>query len=206
MPMGSSTASYLATTLVMWALMMVAMMTPSAAPMVRTYSGLAKRRAGRACVIAAFVSGYLAVWLCFSIAATLLQWTLRSVGLVSGEAIRATPVLGGALLILAGAYQFAGLKAACLSSCHRPMDFLVARWREGAGGAARMGIEHGVICVGCCWAVMLTLFSAGVMNLWWVGLVAVFLLIEKNLPMGRAAGRIAGVVMVGSGLWLALRL
>ena len=114
----------------------------------------------------------------------------------------ASPLLGGAILILAGMYQLLPLKGACLSHCRSPLGFFSTGWREGTFGALRMGFRHGSYCVGCCWALMALLFVAGVMNLLWVAAIALFVLAEKVVPNGRLMGRITGVALAGLGLWV----
>ena len=168
--------------LVMWAVMMVAMMTPSATPMILTFAGLNRRRnTNETPVIATtlFLAGYLIVWFSFSAAATLVQWGFHSVGLLSPDMISVTPLLGGILLILAGIYQFTPLKYVCLSKCRTPVSFLATEWRDGTKGALSMGLRHGIYCLGCCWTLMLLLFVAGIMNLLWVALIAGYVLVEK---------------------------
>ena len=194
--------------LVMWSVMMVAMMTPSAAPMVLTYDRLTRAgpaaRGSRA-TTAAFLAGYLIVWAAFSVGATALQWALQSIGAMSPHAMRAAPALGGALFVVAGIWQLSPLRNACLAQCRSPMSFLMAEWRDGAAGALRMGLRHGLFCVGCCWALMLVLFAAGVMNLAWIALLSVWVLIEKTMPAGAWLSRIGGALAIGWGVWLLAR-
>ena len=113
-----------------------------------------------------------------------------------------SPWLGGALLIAAGAYQMTPLKQACLQHCRSPVHFLSGHWRKGAGGAFRMGLGHGLYCLGCCWVLMALLFVGGVMNLLWIAALAAFVLLEKVIPRGVLVGRIAGGAMILGGLWL----
>jgi len=190
---------------VMWAVMMVAMMTPSAAPMILLYAAIIRksRDPGRpAAASSAFAAGYLAVWTGFSALATGLQWGLEQAALLSPMMAGTSPWLGGALLIAAGAYQMTPLKHACLKHCRSPVHFLTGHWRKGAGGAFRMGLDHGLYCVGCCWVLMALLFVGGVMNLLWIAAIAGFVLIEKIVPRGVLFGRAAGALMVLGGLWL----
>ena len=189
----------------MWAVMMVAMMTPSAAPMILTYAGVNRQRHTDQTPIPAttvFLLGYLIAWLSFSALATLVQWALHSAALLSPEMISVTPAIGGILLILAGIYQFTPLKRACLSRCRTPLGFLMAEWREGNRGALIMGVRHGLYCVGCCWLLMALLFVVGVMNLLWVAIIAVFVLVEKVVPAGEWISRGLGLLTVGWGAWL----
>jgi len=194
-----------ALTFVMWAVMMVAMMTPSATPMILLYAAIIlKSRAADPPVAASasFATGYLIVWTGFSALATGLQWGLEQVALLSPMMVSTSPYLGGALLIAAGAYQMTPLKQACLQHCRSPVHFLSSHWRKGTGGALRIGIDHGLYCVGCCWVLMALLFIGGVMNLLWIAALAAFVLTEKIVPRGVLFGRIAGGLMTLGGLWL----
>jgi predicted metal-binding membrane protein len=183
----------------MWAIMMVAMMLPSAAPTILLFGSVARRRQqeGRPSVpVAVFTLGYLAVWVLYAILAGTLQWELHRLALLSPGMAAASPVLAGGLLIAAGLYQWLPLKGTCLSHCHSPLHFFSTEWREGIGGALAMGMRHGSYCVGCCWLLMALLFVAGVMNLAWVALIALFVLIEKLVPRGLWFGRVAGAAMM----------
>jgi predicted metal-binding membrane protein len=191
----------------MWAVMMVAMMLPSAAPVVVLVLGVLRRRHGSRLPLAtttAFVGGYLLVWAGYSFVATLAQWGLHSAALLSPDAMRATRLVAGALLILAGVFQWTPIKQACLSHCRSPFHFLSTEWREGAAGALVMGLRHGGWCVGCCWLLMALLFVAGVMNLAWVAVLAALVLVERVAPAGPVLGRVAGVALCGWGIWLLL--
>jgi predicted metal-binding membrane protein len=193
---------------VMWAVMMVAMMTPSAAPMVLVFATVHRRRAaaGRPAVpIAIFVAGYLAVWWAFSVLAAFAQAWLHALALLSPAMATTSPVLGGAVLMVAGVFQWTPLKQACLAACRSPLSFIMSRWREGRGGAFRMGLHHGLYCLGCCWALMALLFVAGVMNLVWVAAIAAAVLVEKVVPRGDLMGRVAGAALVVAGAWVAGR-
>jgi predicted metal-binding membrane protein len=195
----------LALMFVMWAVMMVAMMTPSAAPMILLYAAIVRKSRAQDRPVAhsgAFVSGYLAVWAGFSALATLLQWGLEQAALLSPMMVSTSPLLGGALLIAAGVYQMTPLKQACLQHCRSPVHFLTSHWRKGAGGAFRMGLDHGLYCLGCCWVLMALLFVGGVMNLLWIAALAGLVLAEKIIPRGVLAGRVAGGAMILGGLWL----
>ena len=191
----------------MWAVMMVAMMLPSAAPMILTFAAVHRRRGeqGRPIVpTGVFVLGYVVVWSAFSVAAALLQWTLHAAALLSPAMTSTSPLVGGALLIAAGLFQWTPLKSICLAHCRSPLSFLMTEWREGATGAFIMGVRHGLYCVGCCWVLMGLLFVAGVMNLLWVAAIAVFVLVEKVTPRGEQASRVAGAVLIVAGLAVAL--
>jgi predicted metal-binding membrane protein len=183
----------------MWAIMMVAMMLPSAAPTILLFGNVTRRRRqeGRPSVpVAVFTLGYLAVWVLYAILAGTLQWELHRLALLSPTMAAAGPVLTSGLLIAAGLYQWLPLKGACLSHCRSPLHFFSTEWREGIGGALAMGMRHGTYCVGCCWLLMTLLFVAGVMNLAWVALIAGFILIEKLVPRGLWVGRVAGAALM----------
>ena len=194
--------AYAATVFVMWLVMMMAMMLPSAAPTILLVSGMARRRAagGQSApqVAALFALGYVALWGGFSLAATALQWGLDRARLLSDEMAAALPNLAAVVLIVAGIYQWTGLKEACLAHCRSPLAFLLQHWRDGAWGAVANGVRHGLFCLGCCWALMALLFVGGLMNLAWIAGVAVLVLAEKTLPWGGATRRIAGALLV---LW-----
>lgn len=185
----------------MWNVMMVGMMIPTASPMIGMFAATSRRHgSGKPAVPTLFfVLGYLIAWAGYSAAATGLQWALQSATLLSPNDLQVGPRLGGALLIGAGLFQFTRLKNNCLTHCRTPMSFLMTQWREGAGGAVQMGLKHGSYCVGCCWAIMLLMFSAGLMNLVWTAVLAVFMLLEKIIPAGDKLGRIAGVIAIGLG-------
>ena len=181
----------------MWAVMMVAMMLPSAAPVILLVMGTYRRRGGRARVLAvAFSSGYLLAWTAFSAAAGLAQLMLHRAAMLTPDMATQSAIIGGAVLLFAGAYQWLPVKRACLTRCRSPLAFLGSHWREGAAGALSMGLRHGLFCVGCCWALMLLLFAAGVMNLLWVAAIAGFVLIEKLASGGYLIGRVAGVALI----------
>ena len=190
---------------VMWAVMMVAMMAPSATPMLLMFATVNRRRRERDAPyvpVGMFLSGYVIVWAAFSLAATGGNWSLHQASLLSSMMGESTSgYLGGALLLLAGAFQWSPLKYNCLKQCRTPMGFLMTSWREGQGGALRMGLEHGAYCLGCCWALMLLLFVLGIMNLVWIAALAAFVLAEKVAPMGEWVSRITGVLLLGWGIW-----
>ena len=190
---------------VMWAVMMVAMMAPSAAPMILMFAAVNRRRREREAPYvptAVFLAGYVIVWAVFSVAATAGNWGLHEASLLSSMMGASTSgYLGGALLLAAGAFQWSPLKSACLKQCRTPMGFLMTSWREGQGGALRMGLEHGAYCLGCCWALMLLLFVLGIMNLVWIAALAAFVLAEKVAPMPEWVSRGTGVLLAGWGVW-----
>jgi predicted metal-binding membrane protein len=188
-------------TFAMWAVMMVGMMTGSAAPVLLLFSAMHARpdaqRPSR--VVFVFGLGYLLVWTAFSAGAALVQWALHQAAMLSPAMTTSDARLSGAILIAAGAYQLTPFKGACLTHCRSPLGFLMSHWRDGTFGALRMGIEHGTYCLGCCWALMGVLFVVGVMNLAWVAALAIFVLVEKIGPAGAFVARAAGVAMVAAG-------
>lgn len=191
----------------MWAIMMVGMMLPSAAPMTMLYAGMvrkAERQGTPMPSTAAFVSGYLAMWCVFSVGATLLQWGLHQAALLSSMMITKSQVLGGGLLLMAGLYQLTPWKNVCLDHCRSPAHFFSHHWRPGVSGAFRLGLEHGAFCLGCCWALMGLLFFGGVMNLLWIAGIAIFVFLEKVLPFGVWGGRLAGGGLIALGLLVLL--
>ena len=167
----------------MWAIMMVAMILPSATPMILLFAMVNRRRQHqRAAVVSpvVFAAGYLGVWTVFSLVATAMQYALHSAGLLSPMMATTNTLLGGVALGGAGLYQWSSLKSNCLRQCQSPLHFLTTHWRDGAGGAIRMGWTHGLYCLGCCWFLMCLLFVGGVMNLLWIAGLAVLVLIEKR--------------------------
>lgn len=194
--------SYTLVMLGMWWVMMVAMMIPSAAPTILLYARVHRHHQPQAGAphIFLFLLGYLLAWLLFSVAATLLHAVLERSGLVHGMLMwSSNATLTGALLLLAGAWQLTPLKHACLIQCRGPAAWLSRHWRDGAGGALRMGLHHGLFCVGCCWSLMLLLFAGGVMNLVWIAGLAIIVLLEKLLPQGEWLARGSGVVLLAAG-------
>jgi predicted metal-binding membrane protein len=188
---------------VMWAVMMVAMMIPSAAPMILSFLTVNERRqaADRPYVpVAIFILGYVTVWTAFSALATLAEWGLHQAALLSTTMTTTSKALNGVLLIAAGLFQWTPLKRACLQGCRSPLSFLMSEWREGAAGALLMGLRHGAYCVGCCWFLMALLFVAGVMNLLWVAAIALIVMAEKIFPKGELIARLAGIGMIITGV------
>ena len=188
----------------MWAVMMVGMMTPSAAPVVLLVAGMNRRRGAQRVpgLVFAFGAGYLLIWVAFSAAAALSQWALHQAALLSPAMTTSTSRLGAAILIAAGIYQLTPFKGTCLTHCRSPLGFLMSHWRDGTAGAMRMGMAHGSYCLGCCWALMCVLFVVGVMNLMWVAAIAIFVLLEKIGPAGTLVARVAGVAMIVRGVYL----
>jgi predicted metal-binding membrane protein len=183
---------------VMWSVMMIAMMVPSTIPMVMMFTAVNrnKRQRNQAYVPTfIFTLGYLVAWIGFSLLASGAQWQLHTAGLLDPMMNSNSRLLSGIVLVLAGVYQWTPYKEACLRQCRTPLGFLMSEWREGRAGALMMGVRHGLFCIGCCWALMLVLFAAGVMNMLWVLLIAVFVLLEKILSVAR-------FIRIGSGLGL----
>jgi len=189
---------------VMWAIMMVAMMVPSVAPLILMFARASRRKvAGRVVGSAAILLlGYLLVWWGFSALAALAQWSLHGAALLSPMMASTSPALGGCLLVAAGVFQFTPVKRACLVRCRSPMSFLLSEWRDGRWGTLIMGLKHGIYCVGCCWILMSLLFVAGVMNLLWVAAIAGFVLVEKVTPIGHGFGRLMGAALIVAGIAL----
>jgi predicted metal-binding membrane protein len=197
------TPAYFALMLTMWATMMVAMMLPSAAPMVLLFATIERRRrqVSPFTATALFAAAYLVVWSGFSAAAASLQWMLDRWAILSPAMAATNGLIAGCVLIAAGAYQFTPLKRACLRSCRSPIEFLSRYWSSRPFG---IGLRHGSYCVGCCWMMMLLLFVGGVMNLIWIAVIAAFILAEKIAPRGQWLGYGAGAVLVVWGVWILL--
>jgi predicted metal-binding membrane protein len=196
------TARDFAMMLLMWAVMMVGMMVPSATPMALVYASVERKARRQGTPVAPtflFVSGYIVMWCLFSVGATAAQWALERAALLSPSMVATSPALGAVLLGAAGVYQLTPAKDACLRHCRSPALFLAEHWRPGLAGALRMGLEHGAWCLGCCWILMALLFVGGVMNLLWVAAIALFVLLEKALPLGDRGGRLAGWAMLAAG-------
>lgn len=193
-----SMGNYLAVFL-MWSAMMMAMMLPASAPMVLTFLNLCrqKHQVGRAWV---FVTAYLVIWTAFSASATALHWGLQTAKLITPMMASNSIWLTAILLLVAGVVQFSPLKQVCLRYCRTPMGFLLTEWREGVGGAWQMGFKHGLFCLGCCWALMVLLFVAGVMNLVWVAALTAAVIVEKLHPSGVVIGKLLGILLIAVGI------
>ncbi|MCZ6584649.1 MAG: DUF2182 domain-containing protein [Gammaproteobacteria bacterium] len=199
----------------MWWLMMIAMMLPSAAPMVLLHAAVTRKGLARAddagptapshrlrSATTAFIAGYLVMWGAFSLVAVVAQWALERGELLSAMMMSTSRFLGSGLLLAAGLWQLTPLKTVCLRHCRSPISFLSTHWRPRVGGAFRMGTKHGVFCLGCCWFLMALLFYGGVMNLIWIIGLALFVLAEKMMPGGVAFGRVTGLLLIAWGVWL----
>ncbi len=183
----------------MWAVMMAAMMLPSAIPMVLTYDRMDRGSTdGRGGSTTVFVVGYVVIWSVFAVAATALQWVLHDLALVNAMGALTQSGLAGLFLVGAGIFQFTPVKRRSLEACRTPVGFLTTSWREGSIGALRMGLHHGTLCLRCCWALMVLLFVLGVMNLIWIAVLALFVLAEKVSRRGELVSQAGGIVMI---LW-----
>lgn len=192
---------------VMWAVMMVGMMVPSATPMILLYARVGGQAANTAEALAAtwwFAAGYLLIWTAFALAATFAQWALERASLLTPAMASADGVLGGIVMIAAGLYQWMPLKDACLRQCKAPWLFIQRHggFRGDAPGSLVLGARHGMYCVGCCWVLMALLFVGGVMNVLWIAAITIFVLAEKVVPAGRAISRFAGLGFFAWGVWL----
>lgn len=192
--------------IVMWWIMMIAMMTPSAAPTILLYARVHRHSLAegqvqeRLAPTGAFAAGYLLVWLAFAVLATVVYWALERAGLVSAMLMGSqSRWLSGGVLIAAGLYQLSPLKNMCLSHCRAPASFLSRHWRPHASGALRLGALHGAYCVGCCWTLMAVLFVGGVMNLVWIAALSILVLAEKTLPAGQWVSRGAAAILIAWG-------
>ena len=195
---------------VMWAVMMVGMMMPSVTPMVLLYASIGRKAAENGRPLAAtswFVAGYFLAWTAFSLAATVAQWQLSRLALITPMMASASDLFGGLLLVAAGLYQWSPLKDACLTHCQSPLGFLLSRggYRASAWGSLQLGVKHGTLCVGCCWVLMALLFVGGVMNLLWIAGLTIFVLLEKIIPTGRLVPHLAGAAMTAAGFFFLYR-
>jgi predicted metal-binding membrane protein len=194
-------------TFTMWAVMMIGMMTGTAAPVLLVFARKQAGQRGRAIpfTVLMFGAGYLAVWFGFSACATFAQGVLHEAALLTPAMASSNSYLSAAILIAGGLYQLTPFKNACLTHCRSPLIFLMAHWRSGPLGAFQMGLRHGLTCLGCCWALMCVLFVAGVMNLLWVAVLTGVVLAEKIGPGGIITSRVAGAAMIAFGILVAVR-
>ena len=194
-------------TFAMWAIMMVGMMTPSAAPMILIYARVARDAAVRGQPFASagwFAGGYLLSWTVFALIAAAGQGLLERAALLTPAMSLASRQIGGAILIVAAVYQWTPLKDSCLSQCRNPLIFIQQHggFSRTVSGSLKLGFQHGVYCIGCCWTLMTLLFVVGVMNFLWIAGLAILVLLEKAVPPGRLIGRIASFGFAAFGLWL----
>lgn len=191
---------------VMWAVMSVAMMLPTALPMVMLFNRFWRGRYPAVDPVKPtllLVSGYLGVWVSFGFAASLFQFWLEHTQMITPVMGKLkNPLAGGLVLAGAGVFQLTPLKTACLSKCRTPMMYLNTSWREGRLGSFLMGLNHGAFCLGCCWALMLVMFVTGVMNLFWMAVLATLMLAEKIVPNGLIFARITGWTMISCGVFM----
>lgn len=186
----------------MWTAMTIAMMVPTAAPMITAYAEIGQTARHKGITIvptAVLIAGYLASWMVFCVAATLAQWALSTASLMTPGLVLGSTVLAGVLLILAGLYQFSSFKAMCLTKCRTPMPFFMAHWSDRVTGVFRMGVHQGIVCVMCCWALMLVMFAVGLMNVIWMAALAVIMAMEKILPNPTILVRSTGAALVLAG-------
>lgn len=203
---GSQALGLFATMVAMWMMMSLAMMTPSAAPLVRTYCDIADTARGKGEPVISptiLVVGYLLVWLAFSMIAATVQWGLISLGTIDDPVRPVQGWLAAAILLFAGYYQFSGLKDACLEKCRNPFSTLFANWQTTTSGVLRLGVQQGLYCLGCCWALMLVMLVLGTMNLAWMALFTLLAILEKS-GSGKVTSRVSGGILVAWGGILAV--
>lgn len=189
----------------MWWVMMIAMMIPSASPMILLFATINRKQREKGAPFVptgVFAAGYIIAWGGFSLLAMSLQWGLERLGIMSTMMVATSGLFAGLVLVVAGIYQLTPLKHACLKHCRSPIEFVTRHWRTGTGGALRMGVEHGTFCLGCCWSLMALLFVGGVMNLYWIVGLAVFVLLEKTIPAGHRLGSLGGIGLIVWGAWM----
>jgi predicted metal-binding membrane protein len=195
---------------VMWAVMMIGMMTPSVAPLIMIYAHVGRQAVAQQQPFAAsawLAMGYLLAWIVFSAVATIAQWAVERRGWLTPTMAGASDTLGGLTLIAAGLYQWTPLKDACLRQCQAPLQFIQRHggFHGDAIGSLVVGARHGLYCVGCCWVLMALLFVGGVMNVLWIAGLMIFVLVEKVVPVGRLISRISGLGFLAAGIWLIAR-
>jgi predicted metal-binding membrane protein len=198
------TLAYAVLLFIMWWTMMLAMMLPSAAPAILTYAAVRRKFAEKGAAsapLALFVAGYAAIWTAFSVATVALQMSVHELVPLDGMMAVISTALGAALLIAAGLYQLSPLKQSCLRKCQSPLMFIARNWRKGYAGALRMGLSHGLYCLGCCWVLMGLLFYGGVMELRWIVGLALYVAAEKLIPVSARLSRYAGILLIGWGVW-----
>jgi predicted metal-binding membrane protein len=206
------TVGYAAIMVTMWWVMMIAMMLPSASPVILLHAKVAGEVSVRAGApassrpTAAFLLGYLLVWGAFSVVAAAMQWAFEAAGVLSPMMMNSTnDLFAGLVLLVAGVYQLSPIKHACLRHCRGPLQFFSQHWRDGSSGAFRMGLHHGLYCLGCCWGMMLILFFGGLMNLYWIVGLALFVLLEKLMAPGQVIARLTGGALILGGAFFIVR-
>lgn len=197
----------IALVLAMWMAMTLAMMVPTASPMIATYADIsitARDKAIKVVPVPVLIAGYLAAWLLFCFATTAAQWALLELDLMSPELTLASPRLAGAIMIAAGIYQFTPLKMACLNKCRTPLPFFMSNWTDSTTGVFRLGFRQGLFCLSCCWALMLVMFAVGLMNVIWMAALGVVMALEKTLRNPVLIVRGTGAALIAAGLVLAV--
>jgi predicted metal-binding membrane protein len=197
-------ATHLSLLFAMWVVMIAGMILPSAVPALFLYAGVIRKSPDSVRTQAhvyAFASGYLVIWTAFSLVATILQRVMSHMLLLSPMMEVQERTFGAILVILAGLYQLTPYKRTCLDACRSPADFLSRHWKPGVGGGFFLGLANGLYCLGCCWAIMMLLFVGGVMNLWWIAGITIFVLLEKIAPLGAQGGRLSGALVTLFGIW-----
>ena len=200
-PNGTWGAAGFALVALMWGAMTLAMMLPSAAPMILTYSEIADTAARKGePIVSPFMiaAGYLAVWFGFALAATIMQLALMRAALLDAGMASVSGLFSGAIFIAAGVYQFSELKHACLRQCQHPFPFFFAHWKTTPRGVFRLGVKQGLYCLGCCWAMMLVMFAVGVMNVIWMAALGMVMTIEK-IGTGKRFTYAVGVALIAVG-------
>jgi predicted metal-binding membrane protein len=192
---------------VMWTVMMVGMMTPTAAPMFLMYAGIGRQTEAQRRPLAAtalFAIGYFFVWAAFALLATVVQWALERRALLDFRMASTSNVFAGLLFLAAGLYQWTRLNEKCLAECQRPFAFVMRHggYRCDAPGCVMLGLRHGAYCVGCCWAMTALLLVGGVMNVLWIVLLALLALFERNTSRGLLLARLAGVGLIAGSVWI----
>jgi len=194
----SEIGQYIITSFIMWVVMMIAMMTPALMIMVVVFQRL-DRNEGYVNVFV-FASGYFIIWSVFAGLAAALQWWFNSSGWLDGHIQGSKSMLAGGTLIAAGIYQLTPLKEACLDRCRSPVSFFLDYWKPGRSGALRMGLHHGLLCLGCCWGLMLTMFAGGTSSVLVMALLSAFILAERLIPSGPWSAKIPGIILLGLGI------
>ena len=189
-----------------WTLMTVAMMLPTSLPLVAFFQSLVRERSERARLVALLVTGYLGVWIAFALVAHSGEQAIQAAVDRNGWMGANAWVIGASTFVVAGVYQFTGLKYRCLDKCRSPVGFVLAHWRGRREGfeALRLGAHHGIFCLGCCWSLMLLMFAVGAGNLGWMLALAAVMATEKNVSWGRRLSAPVGLVLVVSGIALAI--
>jgi predicted metal-binding membrane protein len=191
-------------TVAMWAVMMIGMMTPSVAPMILLYARVGRQARADGRLFAStgwFAGGYLLAWSGFAVAASLAQLALADMTLITPMLAAANDLFAGLVLAAAGIYQWTPLKDSCLSQCQAPLSFLQRHggFQRDPKGSLKLGLKHGLTCIGCCWALMMLLFVGGVMNVLWIAALSILVLLEKLVPFGRLMPRFVGLVLMAVG-------